>query len=415
MKRFNTIEEAVSWVTARHNQNIGLDHFKEFIQNYSNELHQLKIIHVAGTNGKGSTCNFLCDCLIEAGYKTGMFTSPHLIAHQDRITINHQWISDEFFLEQCNQRADLWQKWQLNMFQIDFDIMIHYFFEEKVDYAIIETGLGGRSDSTNVIECPLASVIVSIGLDHMERLGDTKAKIASEKAGIIKPGCLVINGEKEEESRLVIEKEANLLNAELITVKNAEILSSNPLMMKLDNLTVTLSSLASYQVHNASCAITTLWALRQKKLLEITDLEISSGLLKSNWKGRFEVMQNHPLVIVDGAHNEHGVDALVQSMKNLPSPRIVVFAALKDKEFTGMIQKIRGQCESMIVTTFDFYRAAKLSHFEEGKDFEKEENWQKAIEKAIDLAEENGTVIITGSLYFISNVINWDRFHTKKA
>lgn len=402
---FLTCNEAVSWITQRRNQNMGLEHFKNFLHHENQVYDALKTIHVAGTNGKGSTCNFLCDCLMEAGYKVGTFTSPHLIAHQDRICINHQWIFEEDFLRIANERCALWEKYELNMFEIDFDLMTVYFHQQQVDYAIIEVGLGGRLDATNALSLPLASVIVSIGLDHMDRLGDTKEKIAAEKAGIIKEGGLVINGELEESSKQVIEAIARQKKAVLYNKEESRLINHDPLCFQYRHLTLTLSTQAQYQIHNASCACEVLLRLKEAKQIAIAEEQIKAGIKKSQWRGRFETIKRNPRIIVDGAHNEHGVHALVQSLSSLPKPLILLFAALKDKEYAAMIHQLHQQADAMIVTTFDFYRAADLSQLMTEPGLITKEDWKEAITLAVSLAGSSGTVMITGSLYFISEVI----------
>lgn len=402
---FASCTEAVEWITSRRKKDHPHEYFKAYIEQNNPQANQLKYIHVAGTNGKGSTCSFISECLMCAGYRVGVFTSPHLIAHQDRITINHQWISDEAFLRIANQRVALWEKWNLAMFEIDVDIMMLYFLEEKVDYVVLETGLGGLEDATNVIEQPLISVIVSIGLDHTERLGDTLDKISYHKAGIIKPNGLVVAGYQNDESHEVIEKTAKAKQADLNWVYVPLALSRNPIVFEYHNMRFSLSSLAQYQIHNACVAIEALLQLKAKKGLHIDTATIQKGILQSHWSGRFEVVHKNPLIIVDGAHNEHGVSALVQSMKDLERPIVLVFAALKDKNYENMIRLLHQEVDEMIITSFDFYRAAKAEMLNTERGLTVQSDFKKAIETACNKTKKQGTVLITGSLYFISEVI----------
>lgn len=408
---FTTCDEAVEWISHRRNQNKGLDHFKQYLKEYNADVDQLRTIHVAGTNGKGSTCNFLADCLMEAGYRVGTFTSPHLIKHQDRICINHGWIDDESFLQLCLRYHSLWQAHDLNMFEIDFDIMCRYFVAQKVDYAIVEVGLGGRLDATNSIQSPCASVIVSIGLDHMDRLGDTKEKIAKEKAGIIKPHCLIINGEKEKGPKEVIQEVAADKNAIYVELEEPERLSISPLSFRYKEVEYQLNTMATYQIHNASCAIETLQQMQQRGLVQIDCAAIQRGISKSLWRGRFETVSQNPRVIVDGAHNEHGVGALIDSLKYCPRPIVLVFAALKDKDFKAMIQRLNQNVDEMIITEFDFYRAATTETLNEEAKLIAMKDWREAIQFAESKVKNEGTVIITGSLYFISDVVSYYQKH----
>ncbi len=400
---FNNCTEAIEWITSLRNEKLGFDHFKEFITNHNTEVNDLKFIHIAGTNGKGSTCNMLCDCLLEEGYKVGTFTSPHFINHRDRICIDHEWISEDDFLNILNSRIDLYKQYHLNMFQIDFDIMTIYFTKMKVDYVILEVGLGGRLDSTNVIKAPLASVIVSIGLDHMELLGDTEEKIAFEKAGIIKDNSLVICGKMKPSVKEVIQKVADQKNAKFINVEENEIINIDPIRFKYCDELYELSSRALYQIDNASVVIETLNQCKSRGLISISFDSIKKGIYRSHWAGRFDIVSHDPLVILDGAHNEHGIKALIQSIECCPHPRTLIFSALKDKEFDKMITELRSHVDRMIITEFDFYRAFKIDQIDHYTNIEYKKDYKHLIREEIAITKD-GCLIICGSLYFISEV-----------
>ena len=397
----------MQWICNQRGENRSFEKFQKYIQLHNPDVTKLRYIHVAGTNGKGSTCNFLCDCLIEAGYKVGVFSSPHLVTHQDRICINHQWIPDEDLLRLVNERQALWEKYHLSMFEIDFDMMILYFSRSHVDYVVLEVGLGGRLDATNVIENPLASVIVSIGMDHMERLGNTLEEIATEKAGIIKPNHLVISGETKGVTSQKIQQIAQQKKAVLCWIEFPQKTKDVPVQFVYREREYKLSSLADYQIHNAACAIETLYQLREKGLVSISNNQIQAGIERSQWAGRFDVVANEPMVIVDGAHNEHGTDALVGSINKLPHPCILVFAALKDKEYSAMIAKLKASVDEMIITQFDFYRAATATMLNTQSGLIVMEDWKQAIELACQKAGKQGSVVVTGSLYFISEIVEF--------
>lgn len=401
---FTTIDEAVNWMVSQRNKEIGFTSFQRYLDEHENHLNRLKIIHVAGTNGKGSTTAMLMSCLMEAGYKVGTFTSPHLLKHEDRIRINNVPICEDAFLRLCNEHKENWQQHNLSMFEMDLDLASIWFCEEAVDFVILEAGMGGLHDSTNVIRDSLASVIVTIGLDHIERLGDTLEKIAYEKAGIIKNHGLVITGEKKSECIQVIKAEADKKQAQLVLTDEAEIISESPVVFKTKGLTIELSELALYQVHNACCALETLIQLRDKNGIKISDAQIISGLKKAHWAGRFDVVSHHPLTICDGAHNAHGIAALKQSAQGLKRPLVCVFACLKDKDKHEMIETLMDFCDELILTEFDFYRAMHVDDFQCRA--RKVNDWKEAIEMARFKAKD-GTVLITGSLYFISEVISY--------
>lgn len=399
-------DEAVNWLTSQRNKEIGFQSFARFLKEQGNALEQLKIIHVAGTNGKGSVTAMLMSVLKEAGYKTGTFTSPHFLKHEDRIRINGQEIPEADFLRIFHQRKELWEAYHLSMFEMDLDLAAIWFCENQVDVVVLEAGMGGRNDSTNVIEHSLASVIVSIGLDHVDRLGSTVEEISFEKAGIIKDNGIVVCAEGKESCRQVICAEAQLHQAEVHQVKAYNVLSQSPIVFEYRGSTFQLQERALYQVHNASCAIEALAVLREKGLLEFSDEQLVKGIEKAHWPGRFDTVSHHPLTIVDGAHNAHGIKALKESVQVLPRPLTCVFACLKDKDKQEMIQMLEEISDHLILTEFDFYRAMKVADFKCAESTEKISDWKYAIEKARE-STQTGTVLITGSLYFISEVMTY--------
>lgn len=402
---FLTLDKALSVLTKRTSSSFfELKRFHECIKDLGNPQHQLKCIHVAGTNGKGSTSNFLTYSLIEEGYKVGCFTSPHLISHNDRFTVNHLPISDEQLLQYINQSYPLWDEYYLSMFEIDTLIAIWYFLDQGVDWAVFEVGLGGRLDATNIVYGQ-ACVITSIGFDHMDLLGDTLGKIAYEKAGIIKPGSIVLTAETNQEPKEVIESVAKSFQNPLYIVEAPSLYQINKqgLMFHYHNHSIQLSTHAYYQISNASLAFETLIQLKEHGKLDISVSSILKGLKKAHWAGRFEKMSEHPRIYIDGAHNEHGVKALVSSLKGLPKPWIIVFAALKDKETDKMVTMLYDVADQMIVTEFPFYRAQRAKQLAIYDSIIVIEDMVEAINVAKSQVNE-GTIIITGSLYFISDV-----------
>ncbi len=305
---FENVQQAIDWViTQRKGENKPRSNFRDYMAYLGNPQYQLKCLHVAGTNGKGSSTNYLRSILQRAGYKTGSFTSPHLVTHLDRIRINDENINEEFFLRMVNEKQQEWMKWGLSMFQIDTVIAVTYFLEKKCDIAVFEVGLGGRYDSTNVIK-PIGAVITNIEMDHMNILGNTIAEIAYQKAGIIKPGIPVVTFEKKEEALNVFREVAQENNAEIIEVQPVEnqIISDH---IEFDYLGMhfSLPTIAGYQVLNASAAITLIDCLNRKGQLAVSKEQLQKGV-QTFWNGRFEKVSDEPLVIVDGAHNENGND-----------------------------------------------------------------------------------------------------------
>ena len=399
--KFNDIQSFIDYTTNRMNKGrFSLDHFKALLESLGNPQHQLKTVHIAGTNGKGSTTNYLRAILQASGLRVGTFTSPHLEVHNDRIRIYDVYISDEQLLYYGNRFAELIEENNLSMFEIDTLIAIHFFLDQDVDIALFEVGLGGRLDATNVI-MPLVSLITTIGFDHMDILGDTLALISMEKAGIVKEGVPLYTSEDKLECLDVFKQICIERNAKFNTIKEAQNIELKyGIRFNYDNLSIHLNTSALYQVKNASLAIE--GARYLSNYFEINDDDIINGLKDTQWKGRFELVSTNPHIIIDGAHNTHGVSALVESARYLPKPLVIVFSALRDKETDAMLDDLLSIADEVIVTEFEFYRAASLEMLRHGNVLAIQDN-HEAIRKGIALSL-NGTCLITGSLYFISQV-----------
>lgn len=384
------------WVMSRRNLNHGLSPLKNVLQSCGNPQDKIRCIHIAGTNGKGSTTNYLKDILVSQGYKVGMFTSPHLMTHRDRIRINDTWIAESVFHQYLLKYCDVIEENQLGMFEIDTLIAYNWFYDEKVDYALIETGLGGRLDNTNVIACPALCVITSIGFDHMQILGTRMQQIAFEKAGIMMHGSKCIVGHIPCSARQVIQRFAFRKHAMIIPL--SDYYKTGKQTFRFGGDIYQIATKAQYQMHNASLALLA---------AEILGVNIHSDIVKravkdSKWLARYETVCESPRVIIDGAHNEEGIRALCASVKNEPKPIICVYSALKDKEVHKMGQYLKQACQTLIVTQFENERAGCAEDlYVDGALIEK--SYVSAIQRAMKLCQ-NGTVVITGSLYFISEV-----------
>ncbi len=393
------------WVMKRRNENHGLSPIKTVLKMYYDPQDHLHCIHVAGTNGKGSTCNYLKDILVSQGYKVGMFTSPHLITHRDRIRINEDYISHEAFMKYLLEMQDVIEEYHLGMFEIDTCIAFRWFLDEKVDYAIIETGLGGRLDSTNVICRPDLCVITSVGYDHMNLLGNRIQQISYEKVGIVQKNTSCVIGNICNDAKNIIEKNIQRKHARMIPLKNYFVKENH--IFAYENTLYEIPSIALYQYHNASLAL-----LASKILgINIKDQTVKDALKNSFWKGRFEKVYDDPVVMIDGAHNEEGIRALCQSMQVLKRPIYCVFSALKDKEVHKMASMLKRNCDVLMITQFENERADTVDDlYVDGSIVEKD--YKVAIQKAMEQCE-NGTVVITGSLYFISIVRNYCKYLNK--
>ncbi|MBR2990801.1 MAG: bifunctional folylpolyglutamate synthase/dihydrofolate synthase [Solobacterium sp.] len=391
---FSKAIDAENYVMNRHGKGVGLARFREILEEYGNPQDAVPAIHVAGTNGKGSTCNYLKDIYRALGYRTGLFTSPHLDEHRDRIRIDDVWIPEVRYLEYVNALYERIEQEGLSMFECVTLIGFLYFRDEKVDLAVIETGLGGLLDMTNALNHPLISVITTIGYDHMNVLGDTLAEIAAQKAGIIKENGKVMIGDLVPEAVPVIRETAALKQAQFLQMKEFTDLPGSALM--LDGMVYTLASNAQYQKKNAVLALSAAEALG----VDIHDPRVVDAVGGSLWKGRFETVCRNPYIIMDGAHNEEGMTALVQSVHSLPRPVTCVFTALRDKQGPLMAAMLGENVDRLIVTEIPFYRADSGEHLcpEEGTVIP---DYRDAIDLAVRECGD-GSVLICGSLYFVS-------------
>ncbi len=394
---FQNIDEAVEWVMARHFPSQGFSAFESVMASLGNPQDSFRSVHVAGTNGKGSTCCYLRDLLHTRYQKVGLFTSPHLAAHQDRIRINDAWIPDETFLRLLNTHLACIEAHALNMFEIDMLLSAFWYQEERVDIAVYETGLGGRLDPTSVLHHPDLCIITTIGFDHMALLGNTLAEIAKEKAGIIMPHSEVLAGYLKPEAEAVIAAETERKDGVLHCLQPYEDLGRQK--FRFEETEYSLKALPEYQKANASLA------LKAAKLLGI-DIHSRSAIRAvhdSFWPGRFEAVHQHPLVILDGAHNTEGMLALTESMKVLPHPCIAVFSALKDKQGPKMEAMLKKACDEVIVTQFENQRADTAEHLAD-PEAEIVADWKEAVRKGMENAGDRGCLVICGSLYLISLV-----------
>ncbi|MEG0710385.1 MAG: folylpolyglutamate synthase/dihydrofolate synthase family protein [Longicatena sp.] len=399
---FTNANEIIEIIEARKNRGYGFQHFVEYMESLGNPQNTLKSIHVAGTNGKGSCVHYLASMLQVANYRVGTFTSPYLITHLDRIRINDEYISEEDFVNITNEYYASWIAWDLSMFEIDMCIAVVYFVRKKVDYCIFEVGLGGRLDFTNII-IPLVSLITNIGKDHMELLGDTYEKIAREKAGIIKQNIDVITSEKKASCLRIFEEIALEHNAHCIRVlpyKDVVCTQTSLSFTYPPFVQISLSTPALYQCQNASLAIACIQYLNEYKSFHVDEVAIREGLSKANWLGRFEIIQEHPKVILDGAHNSEGIEALCASLHNIQNPKII-FSVLKDKNFEKMLTLLQAVSDDITICQLQNSRALDIHELRKRKGCFIEKDYRIALTKAL---RNERPIIITGSLYFISEV-----------
>ena len=404
---------------------LGLSSIGRLMDLLGNPQDELKHIHVGGTNGKGSTSSFMSHVLKTAGYKVGLFSSPYIERFNERIQINGLDIPDEDLgrlTGLIEEKANIMLEEGLEhptTFEIITAIAFIYFKEENVDYVILEVGLGGRFDSTNIIKSPLASVLTTIDYDHIDVLGDTLEKIAYQKAGIIKDNTLVITYPQKQEVLGVIEEEVKLKNSKLFRfpMENININKVTEFGTTFDFSyngqtirDIQISMLGEYQIYNASLAATSLIVLRDKALVQITDEEIKRGLKETTWPGRLEVMRRNPTFLIDGAHNVQGVRQLTKALSLFKYDKLILgIGILEDKDSSHMVELLAPKADQVIVTEVNMPR--KLKAEELGKEIGKynnniiiEKDIKKAIEKSLELAGENDMIVFGGSLYLIGEV-----------
>jgi dihydrofolate synthase/folylpolyglutamate synthase len=329
-----TYQKTLDWMFAQlpMYQNQGKTAFKKDLTNsiaLSKELgspeETFKTVHVGGTNGKGSTSHMIASVLQEAGYKVGLYTSPHLKNFTERIRINGQEISKESVVEFISENKQFLEKQNLSFFEMTVGMAFDYFAKQKVDIAIIEVGLGGRLDSTNIIT-PEVSVITNIGLDHTQFLGETLPEIAFEKAGIIKNGVPVIVGERQEVIQQVFLDKASVCNSEILFA------SDNECNYKTDLL-------GDYQSNNIKTAAK---SIEQLKGFTVSEKNIKKGLLNvvenTSIKGRWQVLQNEPKIICDTAHNKEGLSCTLKQLQNEKYKNLhIVLGVVYDKKLNDVL------------------------------------------------------------------------------
>ncbi len=390
----------------------GLSRTRDLLALMGNPEHKLRFVHVAGTNGKGSTSAMLSSTLACAGYKTGLYTSPYISKFNERIQINGQPVSDEALAEITSKIAPL----ALSMtdrpteFELVTAIAFEYFAREMCDIVILEAGMGGRLDSTNVIVSPLCSVICNIGLDHMRELGDTVEKIAAEKAGIIKPKCPTVIYDLPDNIRSVIESRCSEQHSELVSADfgalEQESASRRETVFSYKNFRhLRLPLLGLHQMRNAAVALETLQLLRGNGF-DISDDAVANGFANTVWPARFEIISDNPFVVVDGGHNPqcaatvtNNLDFYFPDMK-----KIVLFGVLAGKDYMSMSKIIDSAADEYVTITPSNplalpadALARELSAF--GKPVYPCPTIEDGIKKALLLADENSVICAVGSLY----------------
>lgn len=422
-----TIEEAIDWIHSRKKfgSRPGLDRIQALLTKVNNPEKKVPVIHIAGTNGKGSTVAYLRSMLIEAGVTVGSFTSPYIEEFNERIAIDAKPIPDNQLIHYVKKYqpivAELDQDPAINgitEFEILTAIMLDYFATEQVDVAVVEVGLGGLLDSTNVVE-PILTAITTIGYDHMDVLGDTLNEIAGQKAGIIKKNVPVVTGKISKGPLIeIVEKAANE-TAKMYRYDEeyqVDYLRPDPTWGELFNFTDQAGKLASlkvpllgrHQVENAGVAIELYHLYCEQKGLPFEEKTIQKGLSKAQWPARMEKVSEEPLIVMDGAHNGHAIKRLVENVKReFRDYNInILFSALETKDVDQMLALLSEIPNAHIyLTTFEYPKALDLSRFDHlDSRFEVVSLWQFGLGELLEDMGADDLLLITGSLYFVSEV-----------
>jgi dihydrofolate synthase/folylpolyglutamate synthase len=396
---------------------LGLETITELLGHMGNPHRRFKTVHVTGTNGKGSVCAFIASVLRAAGHRVGLYTSPHLVRFNERIQVDGREIPDADVARIYQEMQPAIAKTsggskvrQPTFFEVTTAMAFHYFAEREIDIGVIEVGMGGRMDATNVIR-PLVAVLTRIGLEHTEHLGKTEDRIAREKAGIIKPGCRVVT--VDQPTLPMITAQAHALGCP-VTVVGQDVryerlaFDRNGQRLRMHdggNVELTIPLLGSYQPENAAIAYAAVLGLSHMGLT-IPEGAIVAGFKETAWPGRMQIVRSHPTVIVDGTHNAPGVPTLATSLKELfPGERpVFVLGILDDKDLGTFANALGPIASRLVIAKPETPRAyppetiarAFSSHVKEPLIVPKV---SEAVDRAISIAGRDGLVVVTGSIY----------------
>ena len=405
----------------------GLAAMAQALEILGNPHEKLDIIHIAGTNGKGSFCAMMAAILAEAGLRAGCFTSPHLETFHERFTINGEMISDDDFALCMGKVVSVSRILYgendndgFSYFEILTLVAFVYFYQKRVDILLLEVGIGGRLDATNVIKSPLLTVIMSIGMDHMEILGDTLEQIAAEKAGIIKENCPVVLYPNVDMvyniiTDIAMEKNAKIYNAREVGLETIERTPRKTAFFAkqeyFDKIYIELSLAGHHQLQNAGVVIRAVAALNDAGY-DIAPAHVQRGLANVHWHGRMEIVSENPIIILEGAHNSQGAQAAANNMETLFEGKEVtlVMGIMADKEFGDIVRTLVAAAKKVIFTKpiYDF-RAAQPKELMKAlgaspKEIIIEDDCHAAIKKAMKITETNGVIFCSGSLYLIGDL-----------
>ncbi|MBE2255673.1 MAG: bifunctional folylpolyglutamate synthase/dihydrofolate synthase [Ignavibacteria bacterium] len=384
----------------------------KYILNYlGNPQNSFKSIHIAGTNGKGSVSSYLNSILIESGYKTALYTSPHILDFRERISVNGKLISKKFIIKFVEKINPVIKKIKPSFFEVTTAMAFEYFKSEKVDIAVIETGLGGRLDSTNVLN-PLISVITAIGIDHTSFLGKSIEKITREKAGIIKKNSFCVTGKLPKNSFEIIKDRCAKLKTHLINSSRENL---------LDKIKLKVNISPDFQKINLNTVMSAVSVLNYYFGFKIKKSDLISGIknvsVNSNFHGRFEQIKKNPFVIIDVSHNSQALANLKSNLKSYSYDKLfIIFGLMSDKEIKNCVTEIEKlKAEKIILTKAEIKRSLnpeELSDFfKNKKNLVITNNLSQAIKTGKSLINKKDLLLVTGSFYVVSDFILANKKH----
>lgn len=418
-----TFEQAGDFVesTKKYGSILGLESIRNLMSLLGDVQEELKIIHVAGTNGKGSVCAFLASVLCEAGYKVGRFNSPAVFDKREVFRIGEETIGKEDYagvmeqIKKACQEMTAEQKPHPTVFEVETAAAFLWFYEKKCDLVLLETGMGGETDATNLITHPVCSVFTSIDLEHMQFLGDTLEKIAGVKAGIIKKGCPVVALKQAEEVNCILQKRAEQMTSEIVfadtakvnwqsmTIQGMEL--SHPYYGKLHTRLA-----GAYQKENLTVALEVLKTL-EKQGFSIEKEMVKTGIAKASWQGRFEILSTEPFFIIDGAHNPAAVRRLEETIEKDFTNRTIIYiiGVLADKEHMKMMGALLSKAKKVYTVTPNSPRALDGRILEQEvrrytRNTEFAPRIEDAVTRAVQEAEKEDVILAFGSLSYLGEV-----------
>jgi dihydrofolate synthase/folylpolyglutamate synthase len=395
----------------------GLERIKQALNDIDNPQNKFKSLLIAGTNGKGSTSAYIESLFRHNGFKTGLFTSPHLIEENERWQINRQSISQQKLEYYIDQLLPFVKKYQLTYFEACTLLAFKYFSDEKVDIAVVEVGLGGRWDATNVLN-PDVSVITNVSFDHTQLLGDTLDKIAFEKTGITRPDKPAVIGRNQKEiinwlkkrnikefytrdiDFKVYEKSYNLFDYEFRDIRFKDI---------------QLSMLGKRQIENASTGLTSFLVFCKKNKINIQETTVKKALKNTFWQGRMQILSENPLIVIDGSHNEEGLQKSFEELKEIFKNKKIttIYTFLKDKDTQKMYKIVKENSDYTIATSINISRSMTKEDFHNLGEKNFTENWKDALNQAY--SNKDNIIFITGSLYLVGEVLDGWNFTDKQT